>query len=189
MPYLLNAGKFLIETLFGFFIVVFLLRAMLIMVGASFYEPICQFVYKVTNPVITPLRRFVPRWRNIEFASLLVGWLLATLETTLLLALFGLPLWFFGLLPYGFVQVLDWVVLIELAAMFVYCVMSFAPAMRYDSNFRLLDRFVAPVVRPFRRLVPPLGGFDFSVWFASIALILVRILVISPLSDFTQTLR
>src|SRR5262249_2413861 len=115
MPYLLNAGKFLIETVFGFLIVVFLLRTMLIAVGASFYEPICQFVYKLSNPVVTPLRRFVPRWRNIEFASLLVAWLLTTLETTLLLVLFGLPLWFFGLLPYGLVAVLDWIILIELA--------------------------------------------------------------------------
>jgi YggT family protein len=189
MPYLLNAGKFLLETLFGFFIVLFLVRAMLIVVGASFYEPICQFVYRITNPVITPLRRFVPRWRNLEIASLLVAWLLATLETSLLLALFGLPFWFFGLLPYGFVEMLDWIILIELAAIIVYCVMSFVPAMRYDSNFRLVDRFVAPVVGPFRRIMPPLGGLDFSAWFASIALILVRILIIGPLADFTQSLR
>lgn len=188
MPHLLNAGKFLIETFFGFFIVVFLLRAMLILVRAPFNEPVCRFVYQFTNPVITPLRRVVPRWGNVEFASLLVAWLLATLETALIVALFGLPFWFLRLLPYGFVQMFDWIILIELAAMLVYCVMSFVPAMRYDSNFRLLDRFVAPVVSPFRKLLPPIGGFDFSVWFASIALILVRILVINPLSDLTQTL-
>ena len=187
-PYLLNAGKFLIETVFGSLIVLFLLRAMLILVRAPFNEPMCRFVYQLTNPVITPLRRVVPRWRNLEFASLVIAWLLATLETTLLVALFGLPFWFFRLLPHGLVDVLDWIILIELAAMLVYCVMSFVPAMRYDSNFRLLDRFVAPVVAPFRRLVPPIGGLDFSVWFASIALILVRILVINPLSDFTQVL-
>jgi YggT family protein len=188
VPYLLNAGKFLIETVFGFLIVLFLLRVMLIAVGASFYEPICQFIYRLTNPVVTPLRRFVPRWRNIEFASLLVAWLLATLETMLLLALFGLPLWFVGLLPYGLVETFDWVILIELAAILIYCVMSFIPAMRYDSNFRLLDRFVAPVINPFRRLLPPLGGLDFSAWFTWIALMLVRILVVGPLADFTQSL-
>jgi YggT family protein len=187
MPYFLNAGKFLIEVVFGFFIFAFLVRAMLIAVGASFYEPICQFIYKLTNPVITPLRRFIPRWRNIEIASLLVAWLLVTLEVTCLLALFGLGMMFVGLLPYGFIEMLDWIILIELGAIVVYCILSFIPSVRYDSNYRLLDRFVVPVLRPFRRIMPPIGGLDFSAWFASVALILLRILVIAPLSDFAQT--
>jgi|KBSSwiStaDraftv2_1062776.scaffolds.fasta_scaffold201864_2 YggT family protein len=188
MPYLLRATLFLIQTIFGFFIVMFLLRTMLIAVGASFYDPICQFVYKLTNPVITPLRRFVPRWRNIEFASLLVAWLLVALEFLLLYSLFSPEVPWLAWLPRAFVETLDWVILIELGAIFVYCLLSFFPSLRYDDNYRLLDRFVAPVVRPFRRIAPPLGGLDFSCWFAGIALMLARILLIAPLMDLAGTL-
>jgi YggT family protein len=188
MPYLQNAGVFLIQTIVGFFVVVFLLRAMLIAVGASFYEPVCRFVYQLTNPVITPLRRFVPRWRNIEIASLLIAFVIIVLEWVLFVSLFGVPLGTSGLLLRALIDLLDWAILIELVAIFGFCILSFFPGVRYDSNFRLLAQFTDPVVRPFRRFVPQLGGLDFSCWFASIALILVRMVVIAPLTDLAQHL-
>lgn len=188
MPYLLNAGTFLIQTLFGFFIVVFLLRVMLIAINAPFNQPICRFVYHLTNPVVTPLRRFVPRWRRVELASLLIAWLLVALETLLLVSLFGLGTRFAALLARALVDALDWIVLIELVAILIYCLLSFIPATRYDPNYRLLTQFTDPVLRPFRRMIPPIGGLDFSCWIASIALILVRMLVLAPLADLAQQL-
>lgn len=188
MPYLLNAATFLIQTAFGFFIVVFVLRAMLIAIGAPFNQPICRFVYLFTNPVITPIRNIVPRWRRIEFASLLVAWLLVALEILLLLALFGLGVGWVALLPRALVDLLDWIVLIELVAILIYCVVSFIPSARHDSNFRLLAQLSEPVLGPFRRLLPPLGGLDFSCALACVALILVRILVIAPLADLARQL-
>jgi len=184
MQYLLSAGTFLVQTVFGFLVVLFLLRVMLIAVGAGFNEPICRFVYTLTNRVVTPLRSVVPRWRRIEFASVLIAWVLAALQLALLVALLGAPVGVAGILLRAVVDVLDWLILIELVAVFVYCVLSFFPAARYDPNFRLLTQFVEPVVRPFRRLLPPLGGLDFSCWFASIALVLLRLLLIAPLGDF-----
>ncbi len=185
MTYLLNAGTFLIQTLFGFFIVVFLARVLLIAISAPFNQPICRFVYQFTNPVITPLRRFVPRWRRIEIASLLIAWLLVAIETWLLTTLFGVGIAAVPLIAHALVDTLDWIVLIELVAILAYCLLSFIPAAHYDSNYRLLVQVVEPVVRPFRRLLPALGGLDFSCWLASIALILVRLLVIAPLADLS----
>ena len=189
MPYFLNAGQFLIQTLFGFFIGIFLLRLLLIAVGAPFNQPLCRFVYMFTNPVVTPLRRIVPRWRRWEFAAVAVAWLLVAIESALLTALLGLPLRWAALLAGALVQTIDWIVLIELAAILIYCVLSFFPTLRYDTNFRLVAQLVDPVVRPFRRRLPPLGGFDFSCWLASVALILVRMLLIQPLADLAGTLQ
>ena len=188
MAYLLNAGTFLIQTLFGFFIVVFLLRVMLIAINAPFNQPICRFVYQLTNPLVTPLRRFVPRWRRIELASLLIAWLLALLELALLAVLFGAHLGVTGALLRALIDTADWTLLILLVAIFALCVLSFIPALRHDPNMRLLTQFTEPVVRPFRRLLPPLGGMDFSFWIAAIALILVRMLVIAPLADLALRL-
>src|SRR5262249_34337136 len=156
-------------SVFGFLICLFLVRALLIAVGAPFNEPVCRFVYALTNRVITPLRNVVPRWRRIEIASVLLAWLLALLQLVLLTAVLGISLGIVGLLLRALVDTLDWLILIELVAIFAYCILSFIPSARYDSNFRLLMQFTEPVVRPFRRLLPPVGGFDFSCWVASIA--------------------
>jgi YggT family protein len=188
MSYLQNAGAFLITSIFGFLICLFLLRAMLIAVGAGFYEPVCRFVYQLTNRVVTPLRGFIPRWRRVELASLLIAWLLALIGLTLIVVLFGVPISVPGLLLHALVDTLDWALLIELIAIFALCVLSFIPSVRHDSNFQLLTLFTNPIARPFRRLLPPIGGLDFSLWLASIALILVRMLVIAPLGDFAQHL-
>jgi YggT family protein len=188
MGYLQNAGAFLINTIFGFLIGVFLVRMMLIAVGASFYDPVCRFVYAITNPVITPLRGFVPRWRRIELSSLLVAWLLALLEFILMTLLFGVRLGLGGILLRAVVDTIDWLVLIQLVAIFVRCILSFVATGSYNSNMQLLVQFTQPVVRPFQRLLPPMAGLDFSCWFASIALILVRMLVIVPLGDLALRL-
>jgi YggT family protein len=183
MGYLQNAGTFLIQTVFGFAIVLFLLRVLLIAVGAPFNEPICRFVYTLTNRVVTPLRSVVPRWRRLEISSLVVAWLLALVQFFLLVSLLHAPIGFGGIVLHATVDVLDWLVLIEIVAIFVFCLVSFFPSARYDSNFRLLAQVIEPVVRPFRRLLPPLGGLDFSCWVATIALVLVRMLLIAPLAD------
>jgi YggT family protein len=188
MPYLQNAGAFLVTSLFGFAICVFLLRTLLIAIGAPFNQPICRFVYLLTNPVIMPLRNVMPRWRRVEFASLLVAWALCALELLLLVALFGAAASAAALLVRALVDTLDWLILIELVAILAYCVLSFVPSLRYDDNFRLLARLTEPVARPFRRLVPPLGGLDFSCWFASLALVLARLLLIAPLADWAARL-
>jgi YggT family protein len=186
MPYLQNAGVFLIQTTFGFFIVVFLLRLLLIAVAAPFNEPVCRFVWQITNRVATPLRSIVPRWRRLELASLLIAWLLALIELLVFVALFGAALSVGELLLRAAADTLDWIVLIELVAIFGYCILSFFPSAHYDSSFRVLAQFVDPVVRPFRKLLPVLGGMDFSCWFAAIALVLVRMLIVAPLADFAM---
>src|SRR5512141_2061799 len=121
MSYLQNAGAFLITSIFGFFICIFLLRAMLIACGAGFYEPVVRFVYQVTN-------RVVPRWRRLELVSLLVAWLLALIGLSFIVALFGVHISVAGLLLRALVDTLDWAVLIQLVAIFALCVLSFIPS-------------------------------------------------------------
>ena len=184
MPYLQNAGVFLIQTIFGFFIVVFLLRALLIAINAPFNQPLCRFVYLFTNPATMPLRHLIPRWRRVELSSLLLAYLLALLELIVFALLFGAALSAAGFLLRALADTLDWIVLIELVAIFAYCLLSFVPSAQHDANFRLLAATVEPVARPFRRLVPSLGGLDFSCWLAAVALILIRLLIVAPLADF-----
>ena len=185
MIYLQNAGVFLVQTVFGFLIVMFLGRGLLIGVSAPFNEPLCRFVYQFTNPAVMPLRNVIPRWRRVDFASLLVAWLLALLELLCLFVIVGSHLSALGTVLRAVINVFDWLILIELVVMVIVAVMGFIPSLRYDDNYRLLTRVTDPVARPFRRLNPPSANIDFSFLFASIVLVLIRLLVIAPLTDLT----
>lgn len=188
MSYLANAAGFLIGTIFGFFIVLYLGRMLLLAVGASFNDPICRFVYQLTNPVITPLRRFVPRWGKIELSSLLVAYVIVLIELGLLTAVSGSRFSVPGLMAQGLVAELDWLILIELVALFARGILSFVTSEYYNPNMQLLARCTEPVIRPFRRFVPPVAGLDFSLALAMIALMLARMLIIAPLAEFAAHL-
>jgi YggT family protein len=182
MGYFINAAVFLVGTLSDFLIGVFLIRMLLIACGASFYDPICQFVYKITNPLITPIRPFIPRWRKIETASLLVAFVLALIEIGLYTALAGARFSAAGWLLGAVVAVLGLLLWILFWAILIRSVLSFFVD-RYHPNAQLLTQVTEPFVRPFRRILPPMAGLDFSLWFASLALILARMLILAPLSD------
>jgi len=188
MSYLLAAALFLIQVFFNALIVLFLVRTLLIAVGAAFSNPFCRFVYQLTNPVITPLRRAVPSWRRFELASVLLAWLLMLLKFVLMTALLGGAWRPLALPALALVTTLDWLVLLELGAIFLFCILSFFPSVHYDSNYLLLRRVIEPVWAPFRRVIPPLGVLDLSCWAAMIALTLVRMLLIMPLTDLAAHL-
>ena len=187
MSYFVNAGVFLIQAIFDFLIGIFIVRVMLIAAGASFLDPVCQFVYRLTNPVLAPLRRVVPRWGKIETASVLVACLLALVEFALL-GLVGMRLSLFGWPLLSLVNVLSIALWIMFWAIMIRCVLSFFVNEHYNSNARLLVQITEPIVRPFRRMLPALGGLDLSCWFASLALILARLLILAPLSDLAARL-
>lgn len=76
---------FLVEVLFGAYILIVLLRFVLQLVRADFYNPVSQFVLKVTSPLLVPMRHLIPAIGKIDSASLILMWLLKTVELTLVL--------------------------------------------------------------------------------------------------------
>jgi YggT family protein len=80
MTYFANAGQILVNFIFGALIALLVLRVLLQCVRANFYNPICQFIYKLTNPVLMPMRKVIPAWRNLDIAGVLLAWLLTAIE-------------------------------------------------------------------------------------------------------------
>ncbi|HMM67014.1 MAG TPA: YggT family protein [Dokdonella sp.] len=72
MNYFANAGQILIEFAFGILVGLIVLRVLLQLVRANFHNPICQFLYKASNPILMPLRRFIPSWRRLDLAGVLL---------------------------------------------------------------------------------------------------------------------
>ena len=84
MSYFANAGQILVNFAFGALIALVVLRVLLEGVRANFYNPVCQFLYKLTNPVLMPLRKVIPAWRSIDLAAVLLAWLLSAAKLAML---------------------------------------------------------------------------------------------------------
>jgi YggT family protein len=183
MGYFANAGQIVIQFVFGALIALIVLRVLLQWVRANFYNPICQFIYKATNPVLMPLRKVIPAWRNLDIAGIVLAWLATTLKLVLLYATVGQTLGVLGLVVLALADLVDFVLLLYIVLVLVRVVLSFVGADSYHPVVPLVMQLTEPVLKPFRRLIPNVGGIDFSPMVLLLVITLARVLVAKPLLD------
>ena len=186
--YFANAAALLIQFAFGAVVLLFLLRMLAEAVRADFYNPICQFLYRTTNPVLTPLKRVIPNFRRINIAALLLAWVLEVLKNLLLYLVVGLRAAAPGLLLLGFADLLDFLAWVYLLMIFAWALLSFVSLDARHPLTPLLGRLVEPVLRPFRRLLPAPGGLDLSPAVAILAILILQALIVGPLLDLGRRL-
>lgn len=175
-----NAAVFLINALFDLLIFVFLIRIILVAIRADYFNPLSQIIIKFTKPIITPLRRVIPNIKRIELASIFVVILLECLKFCLLgLVLTGLPNTL-GLIMLAVADALRALVNLFFYAIIVQALMSWVNQ-GYSPAANLLAKITGPVVNPFRRIIPPIGGIDISPIPAMLMLQLIIILFITPM--------
>jgi len=183
MGYLNNAGVFLISTLFGLYEIIILLRLVMQLVRADFYNPLAQFIVKATNPLLRPMRRVIPGVAGIDLASLLLLLLVIVLELMLLSVVSSKPFPSVpGLVALSLVTALKMVVYLYLFGIFVLVILSWVNPGNYNPMVNLIHQVTEPLMRPARRLIPPVGGLDLSPMAVIIVLWLVIMLVVDPLS-------
>ncbi|QDE40516.1 YggT family protein [Luteibacter pinisoli] len=182
MNYLTNAGGLLLNVVFGALIALFVLRVLAEANRADFNNPICQFLYRFTNPVVSPLRKLLPSVRRINLAALLVVFVLECVKVLLVVLLAGLPVGVVGLLVMGLAEMLDFFLLTWIVVVFVWSLMSMLSTDRYHPVARFVTAVAEPLVRPLRGRMT-IGGLDFSPTVVLLGLFLARILVAQPLQD------
>lgn len=188
MGYFANAGQLLINFAFGVLIGLLVLRVLLQWVRANFYNPICQFLYKLTNPVLMPLRKVIPTWRTLDIAAILIAWLLTALKLALLYALAGQGMGMAGLAVMALADLLDFVLTLYLGLILVYVLLSFISVERSNPIVPLIVQLTEPVLHPIRRVLPSVGGIDLSPMAAWLVILLARALLIAPLLDLGMRL-
>nr|WP_219918540.1 YggT family protein [Rhodanobacter sp. PCA2] len=177
----------LLELAFGAIAALFLLRVAAEACRADFHNPLSQFIYRSTNPVLAPVRRVLPNWRRINLAALLLAWLAMLLKRLALFALVGLVPNFLGLLVLSLAELLDFALLFYLVLVFGWSLLSmFAPDQGQPLQ-RLLGVIVGPLMRPLRGRLT-VGMIDFSPTVVIIGLLLARMLVAAPLLDLGMRL-
>jgi YggT family protein len=170
----MEALQYVVRTLLQVLLVtVFLLRVLLPLVRADSRNQLTQAVIRLTNPLVLPLRRILPPIGKIDTASIVALLIVQCAATAVLWLLRAYP---FVSTPGEFMTIvlltlLNTVIQFYTFALILYVVLSWvAPPGTYSPATALLDSLCEPLLRPVRRLIPPLGGIDFSALFVIIAL-------------------
>ena len=179
--YVTNPVEFLINTLFSLYIMAVLLRFLLAIVRADFYNPVSQFLVKVTNPPLLPMRRIIPSAGRIDTSALLLMLLLQMAALGLIALLRGSEISVGALLILSIAELLALLLNVFLFAILIQVIMSWINPGAYNPAVSLLYSLTEPVLGPCRRLVPPFSGIDLSPLVALIAIQLAKMLLLPPL--------
>ena len=186
--YVGDAGQFLIDTVFGLYILAVLLRFLLQWVRADFYNPISQALVAITNPPLKVLRRFIPGLWGIDFASLVLLVALSMLKLYSIGWIGGVSLKLPGVLVFAVGELLQLMVYVFMVTIFVRIVLSWVNPGGYNPAISLLIGITEPIMAPARRLLPPIGGLDLSPILVFLFLGLTLRLVVQPVLDYGRLL-
>lgn len=170
-----RALTYLVSTLFDLYIVAILLRLCLQWVRADFYNPLSQFLVRVTNPLLIPLRRVVPSIGRLDTASVVLAFLLELLGLYIVSQINSISPGWMQLSMLAVTKLLMAVLWLYFFLILAVVILSWLGGRVRHPIVPLMYQLTEPVLRPFRRLIPPIGGIDLSPLFA---IITIRFLIL-----------
>jgi len=179
--YFTNPLEFLIQTLVGLYILTIMLRFLLQWVRADFYNPVSQFLVKITNPLLRPLRRFIPGWAGIDIASIVLMLLLQMATLLVISLLRGIEPSVGSILVLSIAELLSLLANVFLVTIIIQAILSWVNPGHHNPMTSLLYTLNQPLLRPAQRLIPPIGGLDLSPIAVLIGLQLAKMIVLPPL--------
>ena len=163
MTALTEISSYLIQTLLGLLLLGTVMRLLLQISKADFYNPISQLLVKLTNPMLLPLRKLLPAFRIFDLSSLVLSILLQMLLIVILLKVNGSYIPNMSLLAiWSFIGVIAIVMKIYFFALLAMIILSWIAPNSYHPAIQLVSQIVEPMMAPVRKILPPIGGLDFS---------------------------
>jgi len=174
-----EAVIYLLRFVFDALIMILVMRIWLQWVKADFYNPLSQFIVKVSNPLVVPFRRIIPGLGGMDLATILVAYVVATLKFFTLTALAGESL---GVLSFY----IGLLVLVKQAGFMLFVIMIIMAIMSwvvqgYNPTLAIFHQLTEPFLNPIRRIMPNMGGLDLSMIVAFLAMNVINILLASSL--------
>ncbi|MGY2341232.1 YggT family protein [Pseudomonas sp. SDO5532_S415] len=179
-----DAAIFVIQTLGSLYLLIVLLRFILQLVRANFYNPLCQFAVKATQPLLKPLRRVIPSMFGLDMSSLVLALLVQMALFAVILLLRGYDIDVLFLAPWALIGIFALFLKILFWAMIISVILSWVAPGSHNPGAELVQQISEPVLAPFRRIIPNLGGLDISPIFAFIALQLLQSWLIPRLAYY-----
>ncbi|MBE0483521.1 MAG: YggT family protein [Bacterioplanes sp.] len=176
----------LVNTLGSLFLLIVVLRFLLQLVRADFYNPLSQFIVKATNPLLLPLRRFIPGFGGMDIAALVLAFVVQWVLLLLLLALQNVPLIFDLTLIWALVGVFSLLLNIYFWGLIITVIASWLAPNSYNPALILIGQILEPVMRPIRSRMPDMGGLDLSPIVLFLLIKVVEILFLYPLAQMAN---
>ncbi|MBQ4832854.1 YggT family protein [Pseudoalteromonas sp. MMG010] len=173
----MTAMHFLIDTVFNLFLMVVLLRFWLQWAKADFYNPMSQFVVKATSFAVNPLRKIIPGFAGLDFASLLLAFLIALAKVSILMYMQFHGWALQPALIQSVLSVLSEAFSLLFLVLIVRAILSFV-SQGYNPIEAVFQQLTEPMLRPIRKVIPPMGGFDLSILVLIIAIQFIQKLLI-----------
>ncbi len=169
-PNVASALVFIVNALTSLYLLVLLLRFWLPWLRADFRNPLAQGIVKLTSPVIIPVRRIVPSIGRLDTATVLVAFVVQYAAILLLLLILGASAGFSVIATTAIVKLVLLSLNLFMFAIFVRIILSWISPGQHNPATAIIATLTEPLLRPCRRIIPPMGGFDISPIFVIIAL-------------------
>ncbi len=184
MNYFSQAGLYLVQVVFGFYTLLVLLRLLFQLVRADFYNPFSQFIVTLTQPPLKILRRFIPGFFGIDFATVVLLLAIQVVEVFLIAWLRGITPSVAGVIVLACAELIGLTVWVYIISILVRVILSWVnPYGTSHPVADLLYSLTEPMLAPARRLIPPISGLDLSPIAVLVLLQLTLILIVRPLTD------
>lgn len=171
----------LLSTFFYLYIFIVFLRFLFQLIRADFHNPVSQFILKATDPILIPIRRVIPAWKQVDSASLVLIILLKILELCLKdLFQFGSIVSFYGIFAYSVMGLTKMLLNFYLFAIFGQIILSWLAPHNNNPIISILYQITEPVMAPARKLLPPMGGLDLSPIIVILGLQVLQLLLLHP---------
>lgn len=173
----MNAMNFLVDTLFDLYLMVVLLRVWLQAARADFYNPFSQFIIKATQPIVKPLRRFIPSLGGWDTATILFAYTVACLKVAALILISGSQFNPIILFSYGLIIVVTAIFKLLFWVLIIRAILSWVSRGQNPIE-AVMIQLTEPLMAPVRRFIPPIGGLDLSMIVVLIALQFLEKLIV-----------
>ncbi|WP_031434750.1 YggT family protein [Methylomarinum vadi] len=184
--YMTDPFIFLIDTLFSLYILAVVLRFLLQWTNADFYNPVSQFLVKVTHPPLKIMRRYIPSVGRIDSSSLVLAILLQMTADFSILAIKGLMVSFPALMILSLTQLISLFLNVFIFAIFARAILSWFDPGHYNVASSILYSLTEPVLNICRKVVPDLGGIDLSPLVGLVLLQLAKMIILPPLQQLAS---
>ncbi len=174
---LANAIVFVINALTSLYLLVLLLRFWLPWLQADFRNPLAQGILRLTSPLVIPVRRIVPPIGRLDTATVLVAFIIQYVAVLLMLLVIGQTAGIAAITVTAIVKLVVLSINLFVYAIIIRIILSWIAQGTYNPATAIITTLTEPVLRPFRRMLPPMGGFDISPIFAIILLLATTIIV------------
>ncbi|MFT4763062.1 MAG: YggT family protein [Oleispira sp.] len=183
MSSLTQVGLLVINTLVGLYLLLVVLRFLLQLVRADFYNPVSQFIVKATNAPLIPLRKVIPGLGGIDIASLVLALLVQAVAIILILLLNGIQPPPLQVVMWSAIGIMSLLLKVYFWGLLITVIASWVAPNSYNPVLILINQILEPAMKPIRKIMPDMGGIDLSPIIMFLLIQVIEILLVKGLAQ------